>query len=62
MAAHAQDRPAAGARLWLAVAGATLWLLSVGGLAEDPIPEGTRVPLADDDVPAARSRRATRLR
>ena len=54
--------PQRAARLWLAVAVATLWLLSVGGLAEDTIPEGTLLPLADDDGPASRSRRATRLR
>ena len=54
--------PQRAARLWLAVAVATLWLLSVGGLAEDTIPESTLLPLADDDGPAARSRRATRLR
>ena len=54
--------PQRAARLWLAVAVATLWLLSVGGLAEDTIPEGTLLPLADDDSPASRSRRATRLR
>jgi hypothetical protein len=54
--------PQRAARLWLAVAVATLWLLSVGGLAEDTIPEGTLLPLADDDGPAARSRRVTRLR
>jgi hypothetical protein len=54
--------PQRAARLWLAVAVATLWLLSVGGLAEDTIPAGTRLPLADDASPASRSRRATRLR
>ena len=54
--------PQRAARLWLVVAVATLWLLSVGGLAEDTIPEGTLLPLADDDRPASRSRRATRLR
>ncbi|NOT56861.1 MAG: endonuclease [Deltaproteobacteria bacterium] len=54
--------PQRAARLWLAVAVATLWLLSVGGLAEDTIPESTLLPLADDDSPASRSRRATRLR
>jgi hypothetical protein len=54
--------PQRATRLWLAVAVATLWLLSVGGLAEDTIPEGTLLPLADDDSPASRSRRATRLR
>ena len=31
--------PERAARLWLAVAVATLWLLSVGGVAEDDIPE-----------------------
>jgi hypothetical protein len=54
--------PQRAARLWLAVAVATLWLLSVGGLAEETIPESTLLPLAPDDVPAARSRRATPLR
>ena len=54
--------PQRAARWWVAVAVATVWLLSGGGLAEDTIPEGTRLPLADDDGPAARSRRATRLR
>ena len=54
--------PQRAARLWLAVAVATLWLLSVGGLAEDTIPESTLLPLAPDDVPASRSRRATQLR
>ena len=54
--------PQRAARLWLAVAVATVWLLSVGGLAEDTIPESPLWPLADDDGPAARSRRATRRR
>ena len=54
--------PQRAARLWLAVAVAPLWLLSVGGLAEETIAEGTLLPLADDDSPASRSRRATRLR
>ena len=54
--------PQRAARLWLAVAVATLWLLSVGGMAEDTIPESTLLPLAPDDVPASRSRRATQLR
>lgn len=54
--------PDRAARLWLAVAVATLWLLSVGGAAEETIPEST-LP----DVSAAldlqrRQRRATRLR
>ena len=55
-------QPARAARLWLAVAVATLWLLSVGGAAEEAIPESTLL-----DVTAAlgnqrRQRRATRLR
>jgi hypothetical protein len=54
--------PQRAARLWLAVAVATLWLLSVGGMAEETVPESTLLPLAPDDVPAARSRRATQLR
>jgi hypothetical protein len=54
--------PQRAARLWLAVAVATLWLLSVGGLAEDTMPESTRLPLESDDVPASRARRATQLR
>ena len=54
--------PQRAARLWLAVAVATLWLLSVGGLADDTIPASTLLPLTDTDGPAARSRRATRLR
>jgi Transposase DDE domain len=54
--------PQRAARLWLAVAVATLWLLSVGGLAEDTLPESTLLPLGDGDCPLARSRRATQLR
>jgi hypothetical protein len=54
--------PQRAARLWLAVAVATLWLLSVGGMAEEMIPESTLLPLAADDVPASRVRRATQLR
>ncbi len=54
--------PQRAARLWLAVAVATLWLLSGGGMAEETIPESTLLPLAPDDVPATRSRRATQLR
>lgn len=54
--------PQRAARLWLTVAVATLWLLSVGGLAEDTIPESTLLPLESDDVPASRARRATQLR
>jgi len=54
--------PQRAARLWLAVAVATLWLLSVGGLAEDTLPESTLLPLADADCLPSRSRRATQLR
>lgn len=52
--------PQRAARLWLAVAVATLWLLSVGGLAEDTVPESTVLPLAD--CPLSQARRATQLR
>jgi hypothetical protein len=54
--------PQRAARLWLAVAVATLWLLSVGGMAEETIPESTFLPLAADDFPASQPRRATQLR
>ena len=54
--------PERAARLWLAVAVATLWLLSVGGAAEETIPEST-VPDITGVVPRTpRTRRATRLR
>jgi hypothetical protein len=46
----------------LAVAVATLWLLSVGGLAEDTVPESTLSPLGDGDGSPTRSRQATQLR
>ena len=54
--------PQRAARLWLAVAVATLWLLSVGGLAEETIPESTLWPLVSADVPTCRSRPPTQLR
>jgi hypothetical protein len=54
--------PQRAARLWLAVAVATLWLLSVGGMAEQTIPESTLLPLAADEFPASQPRRATQLR
>jgi hypothetical protein len=54
--------PQRAARLWLAVAVATLWLLSVGGLAEDTLPESPRLPLGAGDCRPARARRATQLR
>ncbi len=54
--------PERAARLWLAVATATLWLLSVGGGAEDTLPEGTFLDVTTLCLPRPRSRRATRLR
>jgi hypothetical protein len=54
--------PQRAARLWVAVAVATVWLLSVGGMAEETIPESTLVPLAANEFPASRPRRATPLR
>jgi hypothetical protein len=54
--------PQRAARLWLAVAVATLWLLSVGGMAEKTIPESTLLPLAANEFPTSRPRRATQLR
>lgn len=54
--------PQRAARLWLAVAVATLWVLSVGGLAEDTLPESTLLPLAAADGSLPRQRPATRLR
>jgi len=54
--------PERAARLWRAVAVATLGLLSVGGAAEETIPEST-VPDITGVVPRTpRTRRATRLR
>jgi hypothetical protein len=54
--------PQRAARLWLAVAIATLWWLSVGGVAEEPLPVRTLLPLVDDDSPLPRARQATQLR
>jgi DDE family transposase len=54
--------PHRAARLWLAVAVATLWLLSVGGLAEETLPESTLPPLTNADCPASRPRQTTCLR
>jgi hypothetical protein len=54
--------PDRAARLWLAVAVATRWRLSVGGVAEDTIPESTRLDGADALAGQRRQRRATRLR
>ncbi len=53
--------PERAARLWLAVAGATLWLLSVGGEADAAIPESTVLEVADVLRVAQRQRKATRL-
>ena len=49
-------------RLWLAVAVATLWLLSVGGEADDTIPESTFLDVTNPLGQAQRTRQATRLR
>ena len=54
--------PQRAARLWLAVAVATLWLLSVGGMAEDPLPVSTLLPLTKAACPSSRPRQATGLR
>lgn len=55
-------QPDRAARLWLAVAVATLWLLSVGGLAEEMIPESTLLDITAPLADQRRQRRATRLR
>src|SRR5215475_8977708 len=55
-------KPMRAARLWLAVAGATLWLLSVGGEADATIPASTVLDVTALVPPPARTRRATRLR
>lgn len=49
-------------RLWLAVAVATLWLLSVGGQAEDAIPESTFLDVTVALQESKRQRKATQLR
>jgi hypothetical protein len=54
--------PERAARLWLAVAVATLWLLSVGGVAEDDIPDSTLLDVTALCPGRPRTRRATRLR
>jgi hypothetical protein len=54
--------PQRAARLWLAVAVATLWLLSVGGAAEETIPESTLLDVSAALAGQRRQRRATRLR
>jgi hypothetical protein len=55
-------QPDRAARLWLAVAVATLWLLSVGGAAEETIPESTLLDVTAAVSHQRRQRRATRLR
>jgi hypothetical protein len=55
-------QPERAARLWLAVAVATLWLLSVGGAAEETIPESTLLDVTAAVSHQRRQRRATRLR
>jgi hypothetical protein len=55
-------QPDRAARLWLAVAVATLWLLSVGGLAEEMIPDSTLLDITAPLADQRRQRRATRLR
>lgn len=55
-------QPARAARRWLAVAVATLWRLSVGGMAEETIPESTLLDVTDALAGQRRQRRATRLR
>jgi len=54
--------PERAARWWLAVAVATLWLLSVGGAAEETIPESTVPDITGVVARTPRTRRATRLR
>jgi len=56
--------PGRAARLWLAVALATLWLWSVGGEAEESIPESTLLEVTAEMVAPRprRTRTATRLR
>jgi Transposase DDE domain len=56
------SNPKRAARLWLAVAVATLWLLSVGGAAEQAVPESTLLEVSGVLAEQQRQRRATRLR
>jgi hypothetical protein len=53
--------PARASRLWLAVAVATLWLLSVGGEADEAVPESTLEDVTAFYLSKRRSRRETRL-
>jgi hypothetical protein len=54
--------PPRAARLWLAVAIATWWRLSVGGAAEETIPEGTLLDVSAALTCQRWQHRATRLR
>ena len=54
--------PARASRLWLAVAVATLWLLSVGGEADEAVPESTFEEVTAFCPSKRRRRRETRLR
>jgi hypothetical protein len=54
--------PERAARLWLAVAVATLWLLSVGGEADQQIPESTLPDVTEAIARNHRQRKETRLR
>ena len=54
--------PARAARLWLAVAVATLWVVSVGGVVDATIPEGTLPDVSALCPGYRRPRRATRWR
>jgi hypothetical protein len=55
-------QPERAARLWLAVEVATRWRRSVGGMAEETIPESTLCTVSDALARPRRQRRATRLR
>jgi hypothetical protein len=57
-----RTEPQRAARRWWAVAVAPLGWLSVGGMAEETIPASTLLPLAADECPTSRPRRATQLR
>ena len=54
--------PARAARLWLAVAVATLWVVSIGGVADATLAEGTRPDVHAHCPGYRRPRRATRGR
>ena len=54
--------PARASRLWLAVSVATLWLLSVGGEADETIPESTCLDITQTLNQNRRQRKKTQLR